>query len=74
MAFLAGTFFPVDAMPRWLQVVSKAFPLRHMNDAMLAVMVRGQGVEALLVPGAILLGFAVVVGGLALALFSWEET
>lgn len=74
MAFLSGTFFPLDMAPRWLQIVSNVFPLRHMNDAMLDVMVRGQGFDALLVPGAILLGFAVVVGGAALSLFSWEDS
>jgi ABC-2 type transport system permease protein len=74
MAFLSGTFFPIDAAPRWLQIVSNALPLRHMNDAMLDVMVRGKGIDALLVPGAILLGFAVVVGGVALSLFSWEDS
>jgi ABC-2 type transport system permease protein len=74
MAFLSGTFFPIDQAPGWLQTVSNVFPLRHMNDGMLAVMVRGQGVEALLTPVLVLLGFAVVVGGIAMYLFSWDDT
>lgn len=73
MAFLSGTFFPIDAAPSWLKLVSNAFPLRHLNDGMLAVMVRGQGVEALVVPVAVLLGFTVVVGAVAAALFSWDD-
>jgi ABC-2 type transport system permease protein len=74
MAFLSGTFFPIDQAPGWLQTVSNVFPLRHMNDGMLAVMVRGQGVEALVTPVLVLLGFAVVVGGIAMYLFSWDDT
>jgi len=73
MAFLSGTFFPVEQAPGWLQVVSKAFPLRHMNDGMLDVLVRGKGIEALVVPGAILIGFTLVVGFVASRIFKWEE-
>ncbi|MFS8104987.1 ABC transporter permease [Lentzea alba] len=73
MAFLSGTFFPVDQAPAWLQTVSKIFPLRHMNDGMLDVLVRGKGIEALLMPSAILIGFALVVGFLASRVFKWEE-
>ncbi|RDI32994.1 ABC transporter permease [Lentzea flaviverrucosa] len=73
MAFLSGTFFPVDQAPAWLQTVSKIFPLRHMNDGMLDVLVRGKGIEALVVPGAILVGFSLVVGFVASRVFKWEE-
>jgi ABC-2 type transport system permease protein len=74
MAFLSGTFFPLDAAPSWLNAVSQALPLRHLNEGMLDVMVRDQGAGALVLPVAVLLGFAVVVGVLALRLFSWEDT
>src|SRR5581483_11008258 len=43
MAFLSGSFFPLDAAPGWLQVVSKIMPLRYLVDAMRDVMVRGKG-------------------------------
>lgn len=73
MAFLSGTFFPIDQAPQWLQTVSNLLPLRHFNDGMLDVMVRGQGIEALLVPGAVMIGFAAVFGVLAMLLFKWED-
>jgi len=73
MAFLSGTFFPLEASPGWLQAISQAFPLRHLNDGMLDVMVRGQGVNALITPVAVLLGFTVVVGALAFRLFRWDD-
>jgi ABC-2 type transport system permease protein len=73
MAFLSGTFFPIDAAPKWLQTVSNVLPLRHANDAMLDVLVRGKGFDALVMPLSILLGFTIVVGAIAARLFKWED-
>ncbi|WP_367136017.1 ABC transporter permease [Saccharothrix sp. HUAS TT1] len=73
MAFLSGTFFPVENAPAWLQTVSNIFPLRHMNDGMLDVLVRGKGVEALLLPSAVLISFTLVVGFIAAKIFRWED-
>jgi len=72
MSFLSGSFFPLDGAPGWLQGVSKTLPLRHLNDGMLDVMVRGQGPVAALAPMGILLGFAVVVTLVAVRLFRWD--
>jgi ABC-2 type transport system permease protein len=72
MAFLSGSFFPLDGAPSWLQATSQALPLRHLNDGMLDVMVRGQGPGSALVPMGILLGFALVVTLVAVRLFRWE--
>ncbi len=74
MAFLGGSFFPLDGAPRWLQTVSLALPLRHLNDGMLDVMVRGQGPAAVLAPMGILLGFAALMTALAVRLFRWDRT
>jgi ABC-2 type transport system permease protein len=74
MAFLSGSFFPLDGAPSWLRTVSNLLPLRHLNDGMLDVMVRGEGPGAALVPIAILAGFAIVVTLLAARLFRWETT
>jgi ABC-2 type transport system permease protein len=73
MAFLSGSFFPVDAAPGWLQALSQVFPLKHLNDAMLDVMVRGEGPASVLPAMAILLGFAVVVSTIAAWLFRWDD-
>jgi len=72
MAFLSGSFFPLDNAPGWLNVVSHLLPLRYLNDGMLDVMVRGQGPSAVALPIGILLGFAVVVVAIAARLFRWE--
>jgi ABC-2 type transport system permease protein len=72
MAFLSGSFFPLEGAPDWLQFVSRLLPLRHLNDGMLDVMVRGQGPGAALAPIGILLAFATVVTLVAVRLFRWE--
>jgi ABC-2 type transport system permease protein len=72
MAFLSGSFFPIDAMPGWLQGLSKVLPLRHLNDAMMDVMVRGEGPAAGLLPILVLLAFAAVLTVIAARLFRWE--
>lgn len=72
MAFLSGSFFPLDGAPKWLDVVSHVLPLRYLNEGMLDVMVRGQGPSAVLLPMAVLVGFAVIVVVIASRFFSWD--
>ncbi|MGH3505879.1 MAG: ABC transporter permease, partial [Nocardioidaceae bacterium] len=72
MAFLSGSFFPLDAAPEWLQTVSRQLPLYWLNEGMLDVMVRGEPWSTALLPMAILAAFAIVVTALAAKLFRWE--
>ncbi|HZB34048.1 MAG TPA: ABC transporter permease [Streptosporangiaceae bacterium] len=74
MAFLGGSFFPLDITPGWLQVIANVFPLKHLNEAMLNVMVRGEGPVSVLPQIGILLAFALVASLLAARLFRWEAT
>jgi ABC-2 type transport system permease protein len=73
MAFLSGSFFPLDNAPSWLQTVSQVFPLRHLNTAMLDVMVRDREPAAVLPEMGILLGFAIVLTAIASRLFRWDD-
>jgi ABC-2 type transport system permease protein len=73
MAFLSGTFFDMSSAPTWLQNVSKLLPLRWMNDGMLDVLVRGEGLGAVWLPALVLIGFTVVVGAIATKVFRWES-
>lgn len=73
MAFLSGSFFPLDGAPAYVTAVSKVLPLKHLNDGMLDTMVRGEGPASALVPMAILLGFAIVVTAIASRLFRWDD-
>lgn len=72
MAFLSGSFFPLDNAPAWLRAVSEVFPLKHLNNAMLDVMVRGRTPEVVLPEIGILLGFAVVLTAVSAKLFKWD--
>ena len=73
MAFLSGSFFPLDSAPPWLRAISEVFPLKHLNNAMLDVMVRGRTPEAVLPEIGILLGFAVVLTAISAKLFKWDS-
>jgi ABC-2 type transport system permease protein len=73
MAFLSGTFFPIDQAPPWMRTVSEVFPLRHMNDGIMDFLVRGKGPSALVVPCLVLAAFILVVGGIAAKVFQWED-
>jgi ABC-2 type transport system permease protein len=73
MAFLSGTFFDLSNAPAWMRAVSQAFPLRHMNDAMLDVLGRDAGPGAVVVPCLILLAFALVVTAIATRVFTWDD-
>jgi ABC-2 type transport system permease protein len=47
--------------------------LRHMNDAMVDVLARGQGLGQMAAPCGILLGFALVVTAVATRFFRWDD-
>jgi ABC-2 type transport system permease protein len=45
--FLAGFFFPIEAMPEWLQVITYIVPLRYMLVVLRGIIVKGVGLEIL---------------------------
>lgn len=59
--FLSGFFFPLAAMPGWLQAVSYVIPLRYFLIISRGIIVKGVGVEALWSNILALLGFAIIV-------------
>jgi len=73
MAFLSGSFFPLDGAPGYVTAISKVLPLKHLNDGMLDTMVRGEGPSSAVLPMLVLLGFAVVVTAVASRLFRWDD-
>jgi ABC-2 type transport system permease protein len=73
MAFLSGSFVPLNLAPAWLQTVSEVLPLRHLNDGMLDVLARGDGLSTALPQIGILLGFALVVAAIAVRMFRWDD-
>jgi ABC-2 type transport system permease protein len=73
MLFLGGTFFPIDAMPTWLQYVSKALPLTYFSSALRDVMTKGAGILEIYPDLLIMIVWAIVLVGLAVLTFSLEE-
>jgi ABC-2 type transport system permease protein len=45
--FLSGFFFPLEAMPKFLQLVSYAVPLRYYLSIIRALLLKGVGIAAL---------------------------
>jgi len=63
--FLSGFIYPLDAMPRYLQLISYANPLRYMLVIIRGIILKGVGMEslaeqviALVVFGAMIVSFA----------------
>jgi ABC-2 type transport system permease protein len=69
---LGGTFFSVQAFPKWLQPISKALPLTHLNTAMRAVAFEGQSLWDVKNEIGILLLWGVAVYAVAIKVFKWE--
>ncbi len=69
---LGGTFFSVEAFPKWLQPISKALPLTHLNTAMRAVAFEGQSLWDVRSEIGIMLLWGVIVYAVAIKVFKWE--
>ncbi|MFI5806006.1 ABC transporter permease [Streptomyces sp. NPDC051561] len=73
MAFLSGSFFPLDAMPGWMQSLAQALPLYYLNDGVSAALTgSGTGADIALGCG-VLAAVAVVIGAIALKTFRWSD-
>ena len=73
MAFLSGTFFPLDQSPGWLQGLAKVLPLHYMIEGTVGVLTGTGGPRSTVVPCAALLGFTLLTVGFATKLFRWSR-
>jgi len=69
---LGGTFFSVEVFPKWLQPISNALPLTHLNTAMRSVAFEGQSLWDVRSEIGILLLWGIVVYIVAIKVFKWE--
>jgi len=67
--FLAGIFFPIAAMPPFLQFVSYFIPLRYFNEIVRAIMLKGADLQAIKEPVFALVIFGIVIMGGAMLRF-----
>ena len=69
---LGGTFFSAEAFPKWLQPISKALPLTHLNTAMRAVAFEGQNLWDVKNEIGVLFLWGVIIYAVAVKAFKWE--
>jgi ABC-2 type transport system permease protein len=68
--FLGGFFFPIEAMPGWLQALTYVVPLRYMLAIIRGIILKGVGLEILYQQVIALLIFGVAIVLLAATRFS----
>lgn len=73
LVMLGGAWVPSFIFPRWLQQAAVVIPARWAVDGLDAMTWRGIGWQGAVLPTAVLLGFAVLFGTLAVLRFRWEE-
>jgi ABC-type multidrug transport system permease subunit len=64
LAALGGCWWPSEVMPRWLWRASHVLPTPWAMDGFHSLISFGHGIEAVLVPAAVLVGFAVLFAAL----------
>jgi ABC-2 type transport system permease protein len=69
---LGGTFFSIDNFPSWLQPISKAMPLTHLNEAFRQIAFEGQSLWDVRAEVSILLLWGIVAYAIAIRTFRWE--
>lgn len=73
MVMLGGAWVPSFIFPAWLQRLTVVVPARWAVDGFDAMTWRGLGLGAAVAPVAVMLGFALLFGTLAVMRFRWEE-
>lgn len=72
MMFLSGSFFPLEMMPSFLQVIAKGIPLTYLTNAIRDTMLFGNNLSALNnLTVVLLIGVVLFIGGSKL--MSWKE-
>jgi ABC-type multidrug transport system permease subunit len=72
MWLLSGVFFSSRRFPEAAQPFIQALPLTQLNNALRATMLEGASLAGLVLPLAILGGYAVLTYALALRWFRWQ--
>jgi ABC-2 type transport system permease protein len=70
--FVTGVFFPLSSVPNWMRYIAYCLPLTYAIDAMRAIMIKGQGLNAVSNDMIILTLFALITFTLGVHLFRRE--
>ncbi len=74
MMFLSGTFFPVAAMPSYVQAIARVLPLYYMANGLRDTTVRGLSITHVAPDIGVLLGVTAILSVIALRSFRWEPS
>ncbi|MEP6846014.1 MAG: ABC transporter permease [Panacibacter sp.] len=69
---LAGTFFPINVFPKWLQFFCNLLPLTHFNNAMREISFEGATIFDVWKEVGVLLIWGVILYAIAIRVFKWE--
>jgi ABC-2 type transport system permease protein len=72
MALLGGCWYPIELFPEFMRNVVKVIPTTWAMQGLLDIVLRGQGLPAVLPEAAILLGFAGVFLTIGVLRFRYE--
>ena len=72
MMFLAGTFFPLEQMPGFLQAIAQVLPLYYVNEGLRNAMIYANLEKTLYFTGFVVV-FAVVFFLVGVFLTKWKE-
>jgi ABC-2 type transport system permease protein len=72
MALLGGCWYPIELFPQFVRSAVKVLPTTWAMQGMLDIVLRGQGLAAILPEAGILLGFAAVFFGVGILRFRYE--
>lgn len=67
--FLSGAFFPLQAMPKFMQILAQFMPVTYGGDALRGVMIKGFALSQVAYPVAIMFLFLVIMLAILLAVF-----
>ena len=73
-AGVGGALVPIVVLPEWVQSVANFVPTFWAMEGFLDVILRGEGVSAVVAPTLILLGFSAVFTSIAAVKFRFEES
>ena len=72
MALLGGCWYPIELFPPFVQTAAKVLPTTWAMQGMLDIVMRGEGLIGVLLPAAVLVGFAAVFFAIGVWRFRYE--
>lgn len=72
MAMMGGCWYPIELFPDAVRQAAQVLPTYWAMNGFLNIAVRGQGLEGVLLPGAILTGFAILFFAIGVWRFKFE--